>query len=131
MGERAWLAPFSQSVKWGQNTCLNGRGNPSGGPLALKVLCQRGLSLPSHPWLCPLLQTCLPSPLSPLQATSGGTRPSGNVFLCHSLMELEAALKSAQLFRGSEVRVVQGMWVGSIRKCRWASGLPFIFVQHI
>ena len=95
---------------------------------ALKVLCQRGLSLPSRPWLCPLLQTYLPSPLSPLQATSGGTRPSGNVFLCHSLMELEAALKSAQLFRGSEV---QGRWVGSIRKCRWASGLPVIFVQPI
>lgn len=31
--KRAWLALFSQSVKWGQDVCLSGRGNLSGGPL--------------------------------------------------------------------------------------------------
>lgn len=130
-GKRAWLASFSQSVKWGQNTCLSGRGNLSGSPLGTAGALSAWPAPAVSPRLCLLLQMCLPSPLSPLQATSGGTRPSGNVFLCHFLMELEAALKSARLFRGSKVRAVQGMWVRSIQKCRWASGLPFIFVQHI
>lgn len=75
----------------------------------LKLICQHSLLLLPHPLALPIVAYMSTVPFVPFLAASGGTLPSGDFFLCYFLMELEVALKPAQLYRGREVKAVQGM----------------------
>lgn len=103
------LASFSQSVKWGQEHLPQCRGSPSGGLLCTKGALSAWPAPAASPLALPSAANMPAVPSVPLLAASGGTLPSGNSFLCHFLMELQVALKSAWPFRGREVRAVQGM----------------------
>lgn len=149
---RSW----PQELRWGagvrverqarsQNHSLSCGTRRRGGLGGLFSLCKMGAStLCTVHWRPPVSTACpcchtsdlacyctgAPVPSVPFLALSGGTPPSGNFFHCYFLIELEVALKPAWLFRGREVKVVQGMQAGSTWKCRWVARAPFIFVLN-